>query len=137
MMYQCSDRVNNFVRISCDIKIVAIVRTPLVLETLSILKVNRLPSRKCAPYTFPDRRHSSPKIRRKEQEVKTMVVIWEICIVDIPFIVNIAKTVQNHSLSVMSLSNIFWQGAPFDRGRYPPSFLGYLSHQDSGNIAHC
>ena len=92
MMYQCSDRVNNFVRISCDIKIVAIVRTPLVLETLSILKVNRLPSRKCAPYTFPDRRHSSPKIRRKEQEVKTMVVIWEICIVDIPYIANIAKT---------------------------------------------
>ena len=103
MMYQCSDRVNNFVRISCDIKIVAIVRTPLVLETLSILKVNRLPSRKCAPYTFPDRRHSSPKIRRKEQEVKTMVVIWEICIVDIPYIANIAKTVQCHSLSVMSL----------------------------------
>ena len=89
--------------ISCDIKIVAIVRTPLVLETLSILKVNRLPSRKCAPYTFPDRRHSSPKIRRKEQEVKTMVVIWEICIVDIPFIANIAKAVQCHSLSVMSL----------------------------------
>ena len=24
-----------------------------------------------------------------------------------------------------------------DRGRYPPSFLGCLSHQDSGNIAHC
>ena len=103
MMYQCSDRVNKFARISCDIKIVAIVRTPLVLETLSILKVNRLPSRKCAPYTFPDRRHSSPKIRRKEQEVKTMVVFWEICIVDIPLIANIAKAAQCHPLSVMSL----------------------------------
>ena len=92
------------VSLLCGIKILAIVRIPLVvLETLSILKVNRLPSRKCAPYTFPDRRHSSPKIRRKEQEVKTMVVIWEICIVDIPLIANIAKAVQCHSLSVMSL----------------------------------
>ena len=94
------------VSLLCGIKILAIVRIPLVLETLSILKVNRLPSRKCAPYTFPDRRHYSPKIRRKVQEVETMVVIWEVCIVGIPFIDNIGieKAVQCHSLSVMSLS---------------------------------